>query len=267
MASRAAQPGAAGARAGEHRSVRLSRVGMSSTQVHSLVLNDSLDSSEKKRQMKQVLSRTRTVKVQSPGSSLERSRVLLIDHEEIWRGLLDGKLTFANVAFPAEDEKSFHECSKDSRRLRSMSLGRAQRIDQGPKGSGSYPAVIDVKVPSDPDAKDKNGETALYLACSRGNPDDIVSLIEMFADPDERSLTKIFADGKFKRVLGGSPLVSAIDVASAENVKLLLTLGASPERRVQAVGSDGKLRMSSPLSYAADKTLEEEERPEELASG
>ena len=231
------------------------------SQLHSLVQNEKLDSAAKKQQMKDVLTRTRTVRVQSPGSELDRPRVLLVDHEEIWKGLLEGQVTFGkDVAFPAEDGKSLRESSEDSRRLRNMPLGRVQRIDQGPKGTGSYPPFIDVKLPINPEFKDKNGETALYVACSRENTrDDIVALVELFADPNGQSLTKIFHDGAFRQKPGGTPLIAAIDAGSINNVKLLLALGASPEKRIQAVGSDGVLRMGTPLSYAADRAMEEEE--------
>ena len=230
--------------------------------LHALVTGGSSGQDERLRQITEILSRKRKVKVAPGGTSLGRSRVLLIDHEAIWNGLLEGQTTFSNVAFPDEEGVAFRDASEQSQRLRSLPHGRVQRVDQGPKGAASYKAVLDISVPQDPDYKDKNGESALYVAAGRDGDsarEELLTMIKYNADPDCQVMTKVFEAGEFVSVPGGTPLIAAIAEGNLEHVKLLLTLGASVDKRIQAVGSDGKLRERTPLTYAADRSIEEEE--------
>ena len=207
-----------------------------------------------------VLKKRRTVKVAPASGTLGRSRTLLIDHEAIWKGIVKGQTTFSNVAFAAEDDTAFKDASEELQRLRSLPHGRVQYIDQGPKGAAGYKAVLDVVIPHDPDYYNKADETALYVAAGRkiGGSDAILALVRGYADPDARIAARIWdeATGKYCTKPAGTPLVAAIDAGNAENVRVLLTLGASIDERISAIGSDGKLRERSVLQYAADKASE-----------
>ena len=230
------------------------------TSLHDVVRKESPTGAEARAEVEKLLAQRRTVKVAPAGGTLAQSRVLLIDHEAIWKGIVNGQTTFSNAAFPADDGKEFKDMSADAQRLRSASYGRVQRIDQGPKGAAGYKAVLDVVIPHDPDFHDKNAETALYVAAGRkiGGSAEIIALVQGYANPDAQISTRLFDETtqKYKTKPAGTPLVAAIDAGNKETVRVLLTLGASIDKRIRAVGSDGKLRERSVLNYAADKALD-----------
>lgn len=223
--------------------------------LHKVVAKDKVTGADKRELIKTLLAVERKVPVVLSADS-QQSEALLIDQGAIWRGLQQKRKVFDDVAFPAEDEVAFREASKDSQRLLTAKAGRVQRLDRDSTSDElDKKGRLLVSVPADPDFRDKHGFTPLYLAARRahGGRDEIVALVQGYANPNAQIATKEVIDGRLRRVAGGSPLIAAVESGNKNNVEILLTLGANTKQRIWANGSDGQTRQFTPLMYSSDK--------------
>ena len=232
---------------------------MGKDELHKLVTHkqNKGKGADRRNEIAQLLARKQTVSISLSGEA-EKSPLLLVDVEAIWKGLDSGKKTFDNVAIPAEDEVPFREASEDSQRLRTAKEGRVLRFDCNDDVEFDNKGNLLVDVPVNPDLLDKKGFTALFLAAARplGGRDEIVGLVQGLANPNAQIVTKVFIDSKTRTVPGGSPLIAAIDSGNRDNIEILLTLGASTKKRVWAEGYDGEMRQFTPLMYSSNRLRE-----------
>ncbi|MFD9379416.1 ankyrin repeat domain-containing protein [Streptomyces sp. NPDC059999] len=94
---------------------------------------------------------------------------------------------------------------------------------------------------ADPDGRDADGTTALYVASVQGNPDSVRALLDHGADPNAHS------DGP----TDGTPLCAAACWGHVETVRALLAGGADPGLRED----DGE--GLSPLEWAVREEQED----------
>ena len=110
-----------------------------------------------------------------------------------------------------------------------------------------------IEAGADPEAKDKDGATALILAAGEGQTDAVATLLAKGANPNAHDK------------LGGTALIWAIGNNRADVVELLLASGADPNQQdtdgvsalIEAVNTSHGDFIGPLLSYRADPSLKD----------